>query len=215
MVLVVLLTAIAISPVFKPGSHSRTGEDLPWQITLDVDRATVFTLTLGNSTLASAIDKLGQRYELALFQDKNQHFSLEAYFRAVSLGGLSARMVLKLTPPQGLIENLTRDGNPGQITPSGSRRHNLPEVPPAALLRTPIGAITYVPMVSFETALVEKQLGLPASTLGTVEHILHWLYPELGLAVSWEEGQTVFQYVEPINFREFHERLIETTGIGE
>jgi len=210
---VVLAMAATLEPVFRPGSRSRTGEDLPWQITRIGDTVEVFGLTLGETTLAGAIDKLGQRYELALFRDRDDTPSLEAYFRAVSLGGLSARMVLNLDLPLDTLRHLPGADAPGKPMPSGSRRFALPETPPLTVARAPIVALTYVPMASFDQDLVERHFGLPAERLRGADAIRHWLYPELGLAISWEDGQAVFHYVRPTAFSQLRDRLLSTTDV--
>ena len=97
--------------------------------------------------------------------------------------------------------------------PSGSRRFALPETPPLVVTRAPIVALTYVPVASFDQDLVERYFGSPAERLHGVDTIRHWLYPELGLAITWEDEQVVFHYVRPAAFSRLRDRLLETTDV--
>jgi len=212
-VVAVIALGLVLEPVFRPGGRSRPGVDLPWQIHRRGDTVEIFGLTLGETTLAQAIDKLGQRHEVALFRALDGHLDLEAYFRAVSLGGLSARMVLNLDLPRDTLRDLLPDNAPGQPMPSGSRRFALPEVPPPVVARAPIRAVTYVPVVDFDPELVDRHFGQPGERLDGPEDIRHWLYPELGLAISWEGEQTVFHYVRPPMFSRLRARLLEATDV--
>ncbi len=70
-VLGVALSVFFLAIMRPPGGRSSTPRpDLPWQATASPDGATltVFGLTLGQSTVADAVNKLGRRYELGLFQ---------------------------------------------------------------------------------------------------------------------------------------------------
>lgn len=207
LALALILMVVGLRPVFHPGSRSQRGADLPWQITQGADSIVVFDLALGRSTLRMAIDKLGPRHELALFEDPAQALSLEAYFRGVFIGGLNARMVLTLAPSTEVLQTLQRQATAGQPTPSGSRRYDIPEPYPVAALEAPIETITYVPLVNIEPTLLERHLGPPETTLEQTGERLHWLYPSLGLAVSWEAEQSVFQYIKPAQFTALQTRL--------
>ena len=66
-VLVVALSGWFLAIMRPPGTRSTTpGLEMPWQISRSQDgmTITVFGLTLGQSTVRDAVDKLGRRYEL-------------------------------------------------------------------------------------------------------------------------------------------------------
>lgn len=161
---------------------------------------TVFGLTLGQSTLRDAVDKLGRRYELGVFQGQDGALSLEAYFRDAVVGGLNARLVLAARLPEPMLEALRGHAGAGQPTAAGGRRYPVAEADTALGLEAVVTAITYLPVVKFDPELVRKRFGEPAERIVTQDG-MHWLYPALGLdLLLGGSGEVLLQYVPPAEF---------------
>ncbi|MFO1423686.1 MAG: hypothetical protein U1F70_08550 [Candidatus Competibacteraceae bacterium] len=190
--------------VMRPpgGQSSKPGQDLPWQVAVSPDGATltVFGLTLGQSTVRDAVDKLGRRYELGVFQSKDGDLSLEAYFRDAVVGGLNVRLVLAARLPEDLLSTFRTHAGEGRPTAAGGRRYPVAEADIDAGLGAVVTAITYMPVVKFDADLVRKRFGEPAERIAAQDGA-HWLYPALGLdLLLGDNGEALLQYVPPAEF---------------
>jgi len=119
------LSVLFLAVMRPPGGQSSIpGQDLPWQIDVGPDGATltVFGLILGQSTVRDAVNKLGLRYELGVFQGKDGELSLEAYFRDAVVGGLNVRLVLTARLPEPTLDALRSHAGAGKPTVGGGRR---------------------------------------------------------------------------------------------
>jgi hypothetical protein len=199
-----------------PGGQSSTpGQDLPWQASANQDGATltVFSLTLGASTVRDAVNKLGRRYELGLFQEQNGVLKLEAYFRDAVVGGLNARLVLSAQLPDPVLNTLRTHAGTGKPTAEGGRRYPVAEADDDLALRAVVTAITYMPMIKFDAELVRKRFGEPTEPTVriTAEDGSHWLYPGLGLdLLLGDNGQALLQYVPPAEFEQRLQQPLQT-----
>ncbi len=202
-VLGVALSVFFLAIMRPPGGQpSAPGQDKPWQISRSTDGATltVFGLTLGQSTVRDAVDKLGRRYELGVFQNPEGRLSLEAYFRDAVVGGLSARLVLSARLPDPVLTALRTHAGAGKPTADGGRRYPVAEADSGVGLGAIITAITYLPVVKFDAELVRKRFGEPAERIAAKDGA-HWLYPALGLdLLLGDNGEALLQYVPPAEF---------------
>ncbi|MER2602416.1 MAG: hypothetical protein ABTR27_08680, partial [Candidatus Competibacter phosphatis] len=164
--------------------------------------STVFGLTLGQSTLRDAVGKLGRRYEIGIFQERDRGLSLEAYFRDAVVGGLNARLVLSARLPEERLAAFRAHAGAGQPTAGGDRRYSLTEADHELALDAVVTAITFLPVVKFDADLVRKRFGEPAERL-PVQDGMHWLYPPLGLdLLLGDNGGALLQYVPPAKFEQ-------------
>ena len=203
----VTLSVFFLAILRPPGGQSSTsGQDLPWQVTTSPDGATltVFGLTLGQSTVRDAVNKLGRRYELGVFQNPESRLSLEAYFRDAMLGGLNVRLVLAARLPEDTLNAIRAHAGAGKPTADGGRRYPVAEADSEVGLGAIITAITYLPVVKFDADLIRKRFGEPAERI-VVKDGTHWLYPALGLDLLLSHNhEALLQYVPP---PEFEQRL--------
>jgi hypothetical protein len=202
LVVATLGLAALILPVMRPpGGEAVLGQDLPWQIQpTSTGTIEVFGLTLGESTVADAVDKIGRRYELGLFREPDGRLSLEAYFRDAVLGGLNARIVTTADLDPAALEQLLDDAGPGERLANGTRRYPVPEAHTATALAAIITTLTYAPYVELDDALVRERFGPPAERIA-LEDGDHWLYPERGLdLILRQDGKSILQYLPPRDF---------------
>lgn len=210
----VVLSVFFLAIMRPPGGRSSPpGQDLPWQATPGPDGATlaVFGLTLGQSTVRDAVNKLGRRYELGVFQSPAGQLGLEAYFRDAVLGGLNVRLVLAARLPEPKLDALRSHAGEGKPTVEGGRRYPVAEADLGVGLDAIITAITYLPAVEFDADLVRKRFGEPAERIAARDGT-HWLYPALGLDLRLgDDGQTLLQYVPPAEFaRQLRAPLVQS-----
>lgn len=207
-ILLLAALGIALSGFFlailrPPGGQSSTpGQDLPWQVTVSPDGATltVFSLTLGQSTVQDAVDKFGRRYELGVFQNLEGRLSLEAYFRDAMVGGLNVQMVLTARLPEEMLNAIRTHAGAGKPTADGDRRYPVTEADIEMGLGAIITAIAYMPVVKFDADLIRKRFGEPAEQM-VVKDGTHWLYPALGLdLLLGDKGEVLLQYVPLVEF---------------
>ncbi|RUQ32186.1 MAG: hypothetical protein EKK68_06115 [Candidatus Competibacteraceae bacterium] len=202
-VLVVALSGWFLAIMRPPGARSTTpGLEMPWQISRSQDgmTITVFGLTLGQSTVRDAVNKLGRRYELGLFEDQAGRLSLEAYFRDAVVSGLNARLVMMAhLPDESLIAIKTHAGN-GKPVADGGHRYPVAEADQDLATSGVLTGITFIPIVKFDADLVQKRFGDPAERM-TVSDGAHWFYPTKGLdLLLGANGEAVLQYVPPPEF---------------
>ncbi len=204
IILVVGLMSVFFLKIMRPpgGQASRPGQDLPWQVTVShADRSlTVFGLTLGQSTLQDAVNKLGRRYDLGIFQDKTGRLSLEAYFRDTVVGGLNARLVLSAHLPEIALNTMRSHSGHGEPAQRGERRFIVSGDDAETALSAVIMAITYMPVVKFDVDLVRQRFGEPDERI-MFEGGAHWLYSAMGLdLLLGDDGEALLQYVPPSAF---------------
>lgn len=201
----IALTVFFLAIMRPPGGQpSAPGQDLPWQITVGPGGATstVFGLTLGESLLRDAVAKLGRRYDLGLFEDRDGRLSLEAYFRDAVVGGLNARLVLALGVPETVLATLKAHAGESKPTASGSRRSPVAEADHDLAMAGVVTAMTYLPVVRFDAELVRQRFGEPVERVAA-EGGAHWLYPALGLdLLLGDRGEALLQYAPPMKFEE-------------
>ena len=209
-ILLLVVAGVAMSLFFlaimRPpgGQPSALGQDLPWQVEVGQNgtTSTVFGLTLGQSTLKDAVRKLGRRYEISLFKDRDQRLSLEAYFRDAVLGGLNVRLVMAARLPEEKLALIRAHAGDGKPTATGSRRYPVIEADEDLALAGVVTAITYLPVVKFDADLVRKRFGEPTERQ-PAEQGAHWLYPRLGLdLLLGDNGEALLQYVPPTEFEQ-------------
>lgn len=198
--------SLFFATIMRPpgGQSSPPGQDLPWQVTVSQDGAalTVFGLTLGESTLQDAVNKLGRRYELGVFEDSAGHLSLEGYFRDAVVGRLNARLVLSARLPDSALAALKTHAGKGEPTADQGRRYLVTEADQHLALNAVITAITYLPVVKFDAELVRQRFGEPAERV-LVQDGAHWLYPALGIdLLLGDNGGVLLQYTSPAEFEQ-------------
>lgn len=185
-----------------PSTHENDPETLPWRVSHPTpDSSRVFGLTLGVSSLENAEDFLRDTPEVSLFKTADGKMGVEAYFDEINLNGLKAKFALTLDVPQADLERLFARGARLNATPTG-KRVTLAADDLAQVRAYRIKAISYLPAVRIEEAVVEKRFGIPAEKIREKESgAVHWLYPDKGLDIALQEKQKpVLQYVTPADF---------------
>ena len=201
--IVILSILVFVIGVFIPGGEVQQEQSLPWQIETTADGASrVFGITLGSSTLREAEGQLQDVAEVSLFTSDSQQHIVEAYFDKVSLGGLSARVVLVMDVHESELQVMYQRGTRISTLGSGANKVTLTDNDLSKVMQAPIASLTYLPRITLEETLLVKRFGEPVERIVEVEtNTVHWLYPDFGLDIARDEkGHAVFQYVRPDRF---------------
>jgi hypothetical protein len=83
-----------------------------------------------------------------------------------------------------------------------SQRWALSEIDRDAALRSRIVGLSFVPAARLDEATLRGRFGIPAERRDDALGQQHWLYPERGLAITWQpaDGKLVLQLVAPADF---------------
>ena len=174
----------------------------PWQIEQLPDGATqVFELVPGRSTLADAPLRFGPALEVALFETPDGALAAEAYYRKVSPGGLTGRLVLSLQLDTETLAEL-RDNSPERKgLRTGNVRMEIAAGDAERLRPAVIRGMTFVPTADLDDEIVLGRFGQPEERVSAGANVAHWLYPSRGLAIAIDkQGKDVLQYVHPDDF---------------
>jgi hypothetical protein len=212
IIAVVAFSALAmVIGILIPGGDVPQKQILPWQIEYTATGSTrVFGLVLGQSTLQEAERQLDSAAKISLFAVPDKPPIVEAYFDKVTLGGLSAEMVLEIDVPAEELQSIFARGERISTLGSGSRKVTLNDQDFTVVRALPITSITYVPRVRLHPELIQKRYGEPARRLkDNHSNTTHWLYPNKGLDVAVDDkGHAVLQYVAPTQFSRLQKPLM-------
>lgn len=180
----------------QPNDEAVTG--LPWQIDrLPGGVTRVFGITLGQTTLAEAIELMGDDMKLAIIAAPHESGTVEAYYSHHSAGPITGKMILVLDiAPDALAplrERAFQDG--------GTRRYHLhPDDLPVAY-QAPVRVINFLPSFNLDEDIVQARFGVPAEIMQIDEQQQHWFYPDKGLDLILNvDGKEVLQYLRPDEF---------------
>lgn len=193
------------------GERSQSSEDVyPWQITVQADgKSRVFGITLNQSRLLDATDVLGSNYELGLFETDNHPLSLEAYFREVTLGGISGKFILTLQATQAELVALRNQAVKRKVLESGARRYTVTYADKIRLAEKTITSLAYIPYINLDEVIIKRRFGEPAERIVIDQKRQHLLYPEKGLDLLLDqEGKELLQYVVPAEFGKLRQPLL-------
>ncbi len=213
------IVAIIIG-LLVPKGDRESHQIMPWQIDhTETGSTRVFGLTLDESTLADAEQRLGSKAEVSLFAKPDGEMVTEVFFEKVELGGLSAKVVIVTGLDQNTLKAMYDRGERISTLGSGTNKVTL-SLPDLELIRqAPIASITYLPRIDIQPEVIEKRFGVPAEKImEESNNTTHWLYPGLGLDISLNSsGDAVLQYVSPKKFELLRTPLLQlqqeqTTG---
>ncbi|WP_455222065.1 hypothetical protein [Kaarinaea lacus] len=204
---IVFAIIVLVIGLMIPGGELPPVQTFPWQIENTSSSTTrVFGLTLDESTLQQAEQAFNAEAELSLFEpaDKNRKRVIEAYFDKVTLGGLSAKVVVVFDFTEEQLQAMYGRGTRISTLGDGSRKVSLNAGDVATVRSAPIASITYLPRILLDSELLEKRFGQPAQIIKEPDsNMTHWLYPDKGLDVALDEqGNGVLQYIAPARFEQ-------------
>jgi len=212
IIAVVVLSALAlIIGILIPGGEVPQKQILPWQIEHTPEGSIrVFGLVLSQSTLQEAEQQFRSAANISLFAAPDKPPVVEAYFDKVTLGGLSAQMVIEIEVSTEALQSMFAHGERISTLGSGARKVTLSDQDLLLVRGLPIASITYVPRVRLQPEVIFQRFGEPSQRFTETDgHTTHWLYPDKGLDVAVDnKGHTILQYVAPVHFSRLQNPLM-------
>jgi len=205
---IIILSIIIILILFfifnkKIGNNKPIVQTYPWQVKILADgKSSVFGVVLGETSMREVDAILKSSPKMALFE-LNNHLSLEAYYKNVSLGGLIGSFIFTLNVSDEELNKIKKESSKEKRAENNGRRYDLDK--PASDKSKIFTAknLIYIPTVQLDEETIIQRFGKPTHKikLKTKESGWHYLYPEKGLDLIYkEEGKEVLQYVLPKNF---------------
>ncbi|MDJ0881014.1 MAG: hypothetical protein QNJ56_05140 [Gammaproteobacteria bacterium] len=176
---------------------------MPWHVTIhNENNSEVFGVMLNQMTLEEARQKFGQLEGIALFQNKDGRFNLEAYFGKVSIGPFAARLIVTLNAPQSALEALQDHSVKRVKTDDGSTRWTLTAQKQVEQGLRTIKTLTYIPSYGgMDAEYLKQRFGSPATQERIDETTELWSYPHLGVRIMLDnDGKEMFEYTSLADF---------------
>jgi hypothetical protein len=187
----------------KNGDAPVTG--LPWQIEiLPNGNSRVFGIELGQTTLETAIQQLGNDMELAIIAAPGEPGTLEAYYSHYSAGPITGKLFLIIDIPAALLTEMGARA----FQEGGTRRHHLHPDDLTVARRAAVKVITFMPSFDLDEAIVRDRFGTPVEIIQVTAQQKHLLYPDKGLDLILNaDSKELLQYLQPRAFNEHRAAL--------
>ncbi len=191
----------------RPVAALRNELAAPWQIERSPEgELRAFGLRLPGSTLADAVHRWGDDLQVAVIASRGQGAALEAFTDRWAGAGVTGKLVLA-TDAQSAAVTRWQDRSPRRETLSAqAQRWHLLADDHVEALRSGVVGLTFLPASRMDAATLQARFGYPAEVVPGKGSTRHWLYPDRGLAIAWDEasGKAVLQVVV---LAEFDSRL--------
>jgi hypothetical protein len=210
-IFVVIFLGLVIYPfacMDKSGRHKVAG--LPWQIEILPDGFTrVFGLVPGRSRMQEAATLLGDDYELAIVENKN-NTRLEMYFGHYRAGLMTAKMVLASSVNDDVFSKWQQRAVKSEYMKSGvARKYSLAAEDIPTAMQSVIQTITFIPAVNLDEEVIRQRFGEASTVVGQEAENTHYLFAEKGLDIVISDNEKdVLQYVAPKNFSQLRDPLL-------
>jgi hypothetical protein len=213
----VVVLFFALMPEPKPlNTAQQSAIGLPWQITSTVSTSTVFGLTLGQSSLGSAIEKFGNSYEAAILAKKDQPGALELFYNDFKAGPIMGKLIVVADLPVEEVQAMRSNAAREEYVETGNKKVMLKPGQLELVKHYAIRSIVLAPSVRLSDEIVRQRFGEPEQVLQESEQLSHYLYPHKGLhIVVNDNGKDLLEYVSPDRFAGLINSLpMNATGDG-
>ena len=170
----------------------------PWQI----DRGPqgelrAFGLRLPGSTLADAVERWGDDMRVALIANRGGVPALEAYTDRWTGGGVNGKLVLASDAQPAAVMRWTDRSSKRETIDANAQRWALAADDRADALRSAVVGLSFLPASRVDAATLKARFGAPSEELPGEGATTHWLYPDRGLAITFDPGtgKSVMQVV--------------------
>ncbi len=207
----VLFLVLTLVPRSSTDTPAGSVQGLPWQVDLLPNgSSTVFGLTIGSSTLADARARFGDDRELGVVAAPGEPGAVEAFYRDVTMGAITGKLILTADIPNQVIESMRQRARKVEYMQGSTKKATLADEDAVLANRTPIRAITFIPTVNLDEEMVLQRFGRPTERIRSSESVEHFLYPDRGLDVVLDsKGKELLQYVAPQQFGQLREPLLK------
>lgn len=198
----ILMALLAGYPFFMQTEDAEVLTGLPWQIETGADGSTqVFGIHIGRSSLADAMNILGDDMELAIIAGSDETGSLEMYYGHYKAGLLSGKLVLQTGIDEQDLKRWRDNAVKSEYMATGkAKKYTLSADDLPQVLDEVIVGLTFVPAVNLDEEVILARFGIPQNRILSAG-VEHFLYPDKGLDIALHEhSKEVLQYVEPRAF---------------
>lgn len=189
-----------------PGSAPVDPHEAPWAARVAPDGALrVFSLSLPGSTLGEVQARWPDGFQVGLMAPLagGGPMSLEAYAENARPGGIAGRLLLTARVTDAQLQAWRSHAVKSEAISAHTRRLTLSPDDLAQALRSPIGAIGFIPHAQLDAGVLRHRFGDPQEIIGAGQPAEHWLYPARGLAVLLDsQGRELLQFVPPAEFEQ-------------
>lgn len=205
--IIALLTVLSLLLFYSTMKKApEEAADMPWHVTIhDARHSEVFGVVLNKTSLEQARQQFGQLDGIALFQNSEGLYNLEAYFGKLAMGPFSARLIANLDASQQELEKLAEHSVKRVKTEDGSYKWTLHDDKQMEQGVRKIKSLTYIPSYSgMDSDYLKSRFGEPAARQAVDETTELWLYPQLGVRIMLDnDGKEMFEYTSPADFKSF------------
>ena len=177
--------------------------DMPWHVKVhDASHSEVFGIVLNKTSLEQARQQFGKLDGLALYQNTEGVYTLEAYFGNVTIGPFSARLIATLDASQAEMEQLTGHSVKRIKVDDGSLKWTLTGEKQVEQGLRSIRSLTYIPGYSgMDQEFILQRFGEPSQRKNVDETTEQWFYPRQGVRIMIDnDGKEMFEYLAPAQF---------------
>lgn len=181
----------------------RGGLPAPWEIEADGQGGLrAFGLRLPGSTLADARALWGDELQVAVIARRGQPAALEAYTERYTGGGVQGKLVLASDAAPDAVQRWQDRSPKREPIDAQALRWQLHRDDRVDALRAGVAGLSFLPANRLDAAALQARFGPPGEALAGDGATRHWLYPDRGLAIAWDEdsGRAVLQLVAPADF---------------
>lgn len=205
-----LVLLLALAPVWlqmmqpRPQGQALPGDlPAPWAIDRTADGAIrAFGLRLPGATLADAFKRWGDDLQVAVIESSGQGPALEAYTDRWTGGGIVGKLILATDARPDDLARWRERSPRRQMVDAQAQRWSLHHDDLGQAQRSAIIGLSFLPASRLDAGLLSARFGLPAEDIAGEGTVRHWLYPDRGLAISWDSasGKSVLQVVAVADF---------------
>lgn len=192
-ILIAVITLLLVSLVFfiAPAEQHSDFQQGPWVTVKEKGTVRAFGILLGQDSLQSMVDILGEPEGIAAYIETDKEPSLEAYFGRVKAGDVEGRLVINLSLPNDhhkLIEysvnvERSRDGRQKLIYDEYSTDFPRQQV---------ITGLSFAPSFrGFTEQLIIQWFGEPQSR-EKLDKGEYWHYPQKQMDLTWDGQSRIF-----------------------
>lgn len=214
LVAILVVVALVVASLFIMSSREVvvTGvKNLPWQIDVEnIERSEVFSLRVGNDSLAAVTEAIRKIPELAVFQNTDGGYLIEAYFSKVKLGLLRGGFAAEVDIAGVDLAGYAKFDKPGKPMPSGKRKFVLSKKGIEGANELRVWKLAYLPGANYSGVQLQQFFGVPEGTQAVTNVIEAWFYPSKSLVIIYDkEGREIFYY----SARKEYQRLVDSVSL--
>ena len=163
--------------------HDKTADDsidkLPWKSqVLPNGHHKALGLITHESTLKEAMFQYGREVDVKMFMDASGRMDIEAFFDAIRIAGLGAKLIVRLDVPEKHKQAIFDRGLEIMKQETGNWTIELSPADRNELMDYPINLLTLIPKTDLDEDIINNRFGVPDTKTpdSTNPSLTHWRY---------------------------------------